>query len=129
MDCRKAMPTRCWRKGDLKFRLDGQKLKGDFALVHIRSRKPGSKGNEWLLIKHRDAYVQEGYDIDEHDGSVLTGRTWTRSRATRAQGSGRATKSPAAVPQRRMTGWPIPSPRPTRSKRKSAASRERRRPT
>lgn len=62
-------------KGDLKFHLDGEKLKGDFALVHIRSRKPGSKGNEWLLIKHRDAYATEGYDIEEYDKSVLTGRT------------------------------------------------------
>ena len=58
-----------------KFRLDGKKLKGDFALVHIKSRRPGSKGNEWLLIKHRDAYVVEGYDIDKYDQSVLTGRT------------------------------------------------------
>ena len=63
------------RKGDLKFRLDGKKLKGDFALVHMKSRRPGSKGNEWLLIKHRDAYVQEGYDIDKYDYSVLTKRT------------------------------------------------------
>jgi bifunctional non-homologous end joining protein LigD len=62
-------------KGDLKFRLDGQKLKGSFALVHIRSRKPGNKGTEWLLIKHRDAYAQEGYDIDKYDYSVLTKRT------------------------------------------------------
>jgi bifunctional non-homologous end joining protein LigD len=62
-------------KGDLKFHLDGQKLKGDFALIHIRSRKPGSRGNEWLLIKHRDAYVVEGYDIDQYDSSALTGRT------------------------------------------------------
>lgn len=61
------------KKGDLKFRLNGEKLKGDFALVHIRSRRPGSKGNEWLLIKHRDAYVEPGYDIDAHDGSVLSG--------------------------------------------------------
>ena len=53
------MPAEMLRKGDLKFRLDGRKLKGDFALVHIKSRRPGSKGNEWLLIKHRDAYVQE----------------------------------------------------------------------
>ena len=45
-------------KGDFKFRLDGEKLKGSFALIHIRSRKPGNKGTEWLLIKHRDAYVQ-----------------------------------------------------------------------
>jgi bifunctional non-homologous end joining protein LigD len=62
-------------KGDLKFRLNGEKLKGDFALVHMKSRRPGSKGNEWLLIKHRDAYVREGYDIDKYDYSVLTKRT------------------------------------------------------
>ncbi len=62
-------------KGDLKFRLNGEKLKGSFALVHIRSRKPGNKGTEWLLIKHRDAYAQEGYDIDQYDYSVLTKRT------------------------------------------------------
>jgi len=62
-------------KGDLKFRLDGEKLKGSFALVHIRARRPGSKGTEWLLIKHRDAYAQEGYDIDEYDYSALTKRS------------------------------------------------------
>jgi bifunctional non-homologous end joining protein LigD len=63
------------QKGDLKFRLDGQKLKGEFALVHIKSRRPDSKGTEWLLIKHRDAYVQSGYDIDQYDYSVLTKRS------------------------------------------------------
>lgn len=62
-------------KGDFKFRLDGEKLKGSFALIHIRSRKPGNKGTEWLLIKHRDAYVQEPYNIDDYDYSVLTRRT------------------------------------------------------
>jgi bifunctional non-homologous end joining protein LigD len=62
-------------KGDLKFRLNGEKLKGDFALVHMKSRRPGTKGTEWLLIKHRDAYVQEGYDIDQYDYSVLTKRS------------------------------------------------------
>src|SRR5271165_2189144 len=34
-------------KGDLKFRLDGRKLKGDFAIVKMKGRRPGSKGNEW----------------------------------------------------------------------------------
>jgi bifunctional non-homologous end joining protein LigD len=62
-------------KGDLKFRLKGKRLKGDFALVHIRARRPGSKGNEWLLIKKRDADVVEGYDIDHYDSSVLTKRS------------------------------------------------------
>ncbi len=63
------------RKGDLKFRLNGQKLKGDFALVHMKARRPGSKGTEWLLIKHRDAYDQPGYDIDKYDYSALTKRS------------------------------------------------------
>ncbi len=50
-------------------------MKGDFALVHIKSRRPDSKGTEWLLIKHRDAYDQPGYDIDKYDYSVLTRRS------------------------------------------------------
>jgi len=62
-------------KGDLKFRLDGQRLKGDFALVKMKGRRPGSKGNEWLMIKKHDEHVVEGYDIESIDTSVLTGRT------------------------------------------------------
>jgi bifunctional non-homologous end joining protein LigD len=62
-------------KGDLKIRLHGQKLKGDFALIHIRGRRPGSKGTEWLLIKKHDEYAVEGYDIEQYDSSVLSQRT------------------------------------------------------
>jgi bifunctional non-homologous end joining protein LigD len=62
-------------KGDLKFRLDGKKLKGDFALVKMKGRRPGSKGNEWLMIKKHDSHVVEGYDIDEYDESVLSKRS------------------------------------------------------
>ena len=61
-------------KGDLKFRLNGERLKGDFALIKMRGRRPGSKGTEWLLIKKHDDYAVEGYDIDEFDQSVLSGR-------------------------------------------------------
>ena len=63
------------KKGDLKFRLQGKKLNGDFALVHIKSRRPGSKGNEWLLIKKHDKYVFPGFDAEQLDKSVLTKRT------------------------------------------------------
>jgi bifunctional non-homologous end joining protein LigD len=62
-------------KGDLKFRLDGKKLKGDFALIKMRGRRPGSKGNEWLLIKKHDDAAVEGYDVDEFDESVLSKRS------------------------------------------------------
>ena len=85
-------------KGDLKFRLNGQRLKGDFALVHIKGRRPGSKGTEWLLIKKKDDYAVAGFDIEQYETSVLTKRTmrqirgdadsaeWTSSRpATRGK--------------------------------------------
>ncbi len=62
-------------KGDLKFRLNGKRLKGDFALVKMKGRRPGIKGNEWLMIKKHDDHVVEGYDAGEIDESVLTGRS------------------------------------------------------
>jgi bifunctional non-homologous end joining protein LigD len=63
------------KKGDLKFRLNGKRLKGDFALVHMKSRRPGSKGTEWLMIKKHDEYVVPGFDIEKYDTSVLSGKT------------------------------------------------------
>src|SRR5437764_185365 len=62
-------------KGDLKFRLNGKRLKGDFALIKMKGRRPGSKGNEWLMIKKHDDYVVEGYDAGEIDESVLSKRS------------------------------------------------------
>lgn len=40
------------RKGDLKFRLDGYKLKGSWVIV--RTHGYGGAPNSWLLIKHKD---------------------------------------------------------------------------
>jgi bifunctional non-homologous end joining protein LigD len=62
-------------KGDLKFRLDGKRLKGDFALVKMRGRRPGSKGTEWLMIKKHDEYAVDGYDIEAIDESALSGKS------------------------------------------------------
>jgi len=59
-------------RGDLKFRLHGEKLNGDFALVHMKGR---GKGNEWLILKKRDQFAQEGWDVETHAWSVLSGRT------------------------------------------------------
>ena len=59
-------------RGDTKFRLDGEKLQGEFALVHMKGR---GKGNEWLLIKKRDQYAVPGWDVEEHAYSALSGRT------------------------------------------------------
>jgi len=62
-------------EGRLKFRLNGKKLQGDFAIIRMRSRRAASKGNEWLLIKKRDDQAEEGYDAEQYDNSALTNRT------------------------------------------------------
>ncbi|MGA2723977.1 MAG: DNA polymerase ligase N-terminal domain-containing protein [Bryobacteraceae bacterium] len=59
-------------RGDLKFRLHGEKLNGDFALVHMKGR---GKGQEWLLIKKRDEFAAPGWDVENYAYSVLSGRT------------------------------------------------------
>ena len=59
-------------RGDLKFRLHGEKLNGDFALVHMKGR---GKGQEWLLIKKRDEFAAPGWDVEKYANSVLSGRT------------------------------------------------------
>lgn len=44
-------------KGDLKFRLDGVKLKGSWALVRIKGKNgKDDEGRSWLLLKHRDEW-------------------------------------------------------------------------
>jgi bifunctional non-homologous end joining protein LigD len=56
------------RKGELKFELDGQKLKGSWVLVRTRDR-------QWLLIKHRDYYTTEEEVTELAPASILTRRT------------------------------------------------------
>jgi bifunctional non-homologous end joining protein LigD len=57
-------------KGDMKFVLHGEKLKGEFVLVNMKSRGE----NHWLLIKHKDEYVSKE-DITQQDQSVISGNT------------------------------------------------------
>lgn len=44
-------------KGDLKFRLEGVKLKGSWVLVRTRPRGEETESRSWLLIKHRDDWA------------------------------------------------------------------------
>ncbi len=57
-------PVEMLEKGDLKFRLQGTKLKGEFVLAKMRSSRPGSKGTEWLLIKKKDEFAEPGFDAN-----------------------------------------------------------------
>lgn len=61
-------------KGDLKFSLDGVKLKGSWVLVRTRggpNARPdaGGQSRSWLLIKHRDGWAGK-VDVTKLDKSV-----------------------------------------------------------
>ena len=64
-------------RGDFKFRLSGEKLRGDFAIVQMKNvqMKTRGKGNEWLLIKKRNRFAAPGWNIEDYAWSVLTGRS------------------------------------------------------
>ena len=66
------------KKGDLKFVLDGEKLKGGWVLVRMRSDKFKSKRNNWLLIKHHDGLEKAGDEdalLKKKDKSIASGRS------------------------------------------------------
>jgi bifunctional non-homologous end joining protein LigD len=57
------------RKGDLKFVLEGERLRGEFALV-----KTGKDGKSWLLLKKKDRYAGKG-EILRENRSVVSHKT------------------------------------------------------
>src|ERR1051325_5926108 len=56
-------PVKALKSGKLTFRLYGKKMFGEWALVRIHGRSP--KGNEWLLLKHRDEWANDKVDVTE----------------------------------------------------------------
>jgi bifunctional non-homologous end joining protein LigD len=65
--------------GNLKFKLNGKKLKGEFALVRLK----GSNSNSWLLIKHRDSFAtDEEYNSEEHTAKNSPINKWLEAHET-----------------------------------------------
>jgi len=57
-------PVKAIKDGKLTFRMYGKKMFGEWTLVKIKGRY-GDKGNEWLLLKHRDEFANEKIDVTE----------------------------------------------------------------
>ena len=106
-------------RGDIKFRLSGTKISGEFALIHIgeRGRRHGGSSDgdrNWLLIKKRDDAVVAGYEAREHETSVVSGRSLAQialagggdpreaARAARAAATASRQVGPAPPPRRRL---------------------------
>jgi bifunctional non-homologous end joining protein LigD len=134
-------PVKALKSGKLAFRMFGKKMFGEWALVKIKGR-PGSKGNEWLLLKHRDEFASPDVDVTELaplsvisnlsiDEIGASTRTWQSNRPASSSGTRTptlATKLEAERSKTRTKKQPTknraPVSPPTRSARapKQAAS-------
>jgi bifunctional non-homologous end joining protein LigD len=102
-------------RGDLKFRLHGEKLTGEYALVQMKGR---GTGKDWLLIKKRGPEAAPGWDIENYAYSVLSGRTQEEI----------AQNLPARSEKRKTAGstdrtWESSRPEATTRRRGDAATR------
>jgi bifunctional non-homologous end joining protein LigD len=69
-------PVAALKSGKLTFRMFGKKMFGEWALVKIRGKGSSDKGNEWLLLKHRDEFANEKVDVTKvAPRSVVSNRT------------------------------------------------------
>jgi bifunctional non-homologous end joining protein LigD len=77
--------------GELKFVLNGEKLRGRFTIVRT-SRRPGAaparafekdEGEQWLLLHKCDEHAKPGWDAEDYPKSVKTGRTNDEVKANR----------------------------------------------
>ncbi len=96
-------PAQALAKGEIKFEAHGERMRGGWVLVKMRTRE---KRENWLLIKERDAFVEKDDSLaTRYPDSIATGR----DRETIAQGAApkakKATKKPppeeVAMPKQR----------------------------
>ena len=110
-----ADPRQAYREGKLKFRLEGEKLRGGWMLVRIKGSPGEEDKDDWLLFKERDDEARSGEEAAitaRATDSALTGRTmeqiaagadrvWTASTASsRDAAPGRPTRTSPARPTR-----------------------------
>jgi bifunctional non-homologous end joining protein LigD len=81
-------PHKALAEGELKFVLDGDRLKGGFVLVRMK-RRPREKRDNWLLIKHHDQFAAEGEEgqiTEAAQTSVASARSMDEIAAGKGKG-------------------------------------------
>jgi bifunctional non-homologous end joining protein LigD len=102
------------KKGRLSFELDGERMRGGWALIRMRSdnARAGRKTrNNWLLIKERDEAAQPGEPdaLLSEDTSVKTGRTLEEIAGSKRSKTRHSSKTPKSAAPKTVA----PSPKST----------------
>jgi bifunctional non-homologous end joining protein LigD len=118
-DVKKSMEA-----GELKFSVDGEKLRGSWVLV--RTRGYGHNADRsWLLIKHRDQYASKNDIALEAPRSVVSNRLLADIAREGGGDVEKASTGDPSQPQKRGKNSPVAQPaeksRPS-SKKKAASS-------
>jgi bifunctional non-homologous end joining protein LigD len=132
-------PRRAFKKGNLTFRLEGEKLHGTWHLVRMRGRPNETKSN-WLLIKSHDDSARTEGDPDilaDMPNSVVTGRSipeiaegkgrkrvWHSNRPVKESRKARTPQATAAGAPRRPEKPPTARTRTVRSSRRAGTGRK-----
>jgi bifunctional non-homologous end joining protein LigD len=100
-------PHKGLKEGKLVFRLNGERLRGEWALIRLRPRKP-ERRESWLLIKATDDEADAEGDVTEaFDTSVETERdlpSIATDETSRVHVSNRAAKPTSARKSKRRRG-------------------------
>jgi bifunctional non-homologous end joining protein LigD len=121
-------PVKALKSGKLTFRMFGKKMFGEWALVKIHGRGDG-KGNEWLLLKHRDEFANADVDVTEvAPRSVVSDltveeigaskRTWQSNRS-----SGKAPTLADKLEEEKVVAKKKPAGAATKTTKRAPASR------
>ena len=140
-------PVAALRSGKLTFRMHGKKMFGEWALVRIGGRSKSDKGNEWLLLKHRDQFANTEVDVTEvAPRSVISDllveevggeRTWQSNRKAASKRvptladkpAARATRTAAEPAKKTASARPSRSSKTRASGAKATAAKPRRAPS
>jgi len=107
------------KKGDLKFSLQGKKLRGSWVIVRTRGRYQGSGKTSWLLIKHRDEFATTKDVAKEEPRSVVSKRLLIEiARDEGGDMEKAATGDPPALLQKMLKNPRLVTP-PKKTKKKS----------
>jgi bifunctional non-homologous end joining protein LigD len=126
-------PVKALASGKLTFRLYGKKMFGEWALVRIRGKGKSDRGNEWLLLKHRDEFANEAVDVTKvAPRSVVSQKlveeigsenVWISNRSA-AGSKGRPTMAARLEREEKAEKKAASAKKASRSKKKAASSKK-----